>query len=313
MFLKTPYESRTLEAFDKLDLTLLVNRYIIQDFGYYSQHDKLLRAPFKKGNEVIQSVVLYGLSDVEKDIPEFQYPLMDKKGKWIAFDMRPFYTVDRREQTVMLKARYEAQIQTTINIISGLWAVGFNRDLYQFSFPHKVFAKWIANLIVKKVDIDVGAAIDIEVLAMIYYSRLFLEKNEREDERDKLLVRFKETYYNQGIFDRVYDMSKEMETLEDFCNLIPMVSGSSRLNNFSIDVLYPLVGNSWMGSHNRKMVQISLEYPPIFLGLVQHSIKSRSYSNSIIGQTAMSVGKRGDVAADFAKSLTLFLAEHYGV
>lgn len=312
MLLQQPYDSKTLQGFDKLDLTLLVNRYIIQDMGYNNSPDKILTTTFKKGDKEMQSVVLYGLSDNEVSIPDLEYPLVSGDGKWIAFDMRKYFSVDKREQTIKRKMMLDFDFRVLMCKLSGLWSVGYVNDLARFNFVATVFARWISGSVVRTHSIDVGQEIALHSLALIYYSRLFTNPGvDRVDEREKLLAQYRETYYNQGNFDAVYELSKDMETVEDFCALFQTVTGSEKLSGFSVGVLYETIKRSWFGGQGSRVTQIALEYPPIFIAMVHSALKNNSFKRSDIGTAAVSAGQRGK-GVEFLKAVDVFVSQNYG-
>lgn len=306
MLLKQPYDSKTLKNFSEAKLTLLINRYIINDYAYITQSVDIKPTDFVKDGIVLKPVILYGASAEEADIPELEFPIINNDRGWICFDMRKFYSVDRRTKAITPKSSFEFDFARLKNVLSGLWSVGFIKEMYQFTYPQAVFARWLSNVIGDKHGLKLDAKI-IEIMALIYYSRLFSDDTTRaNDELMKLKIRLSDMNYSPGLLEDVYSKTLEMNTLDDFCDLLYEVTGNVRLKDFNANLLIRLISTSWIGMNYRTFIALSLEYPPIFIAMAYFSVESNIYRKSIIGLAADSVGKRGK-REEFVDAINKFI------
>lgn len=312
MLLEQPYNSKTLENLNGTDLTFLVNRYIINDFIHLSKDQQLMKPDFKKGSEILKTVTLFGVSKDEENIPPLEFPLVNKDKKWICFDMRQYYKVDPRTKAITPKNNYESEFTEFRNVLSGLWSVGYIKEQYQFILPHLTFAKWITTLITSKFGLGLTEWSDLNILALIYYNRLFSPNNKHDqEEMDKFILRFKSQPFSHEQIRRVFEVAGDMETLEDFCAKAVLVSNSVRLQGFSVGVLLRLTSTSWMGMNYKHYLAIALEYPPIFIAICYYALRNNSFKRTIIGNHVDALSKRGNGEV-FIKEVDGFLKMNYG-
>lgn len=308
MFIEQPYESLTLKHFDQSRLTYLVNRYIIESYGYMLENKKIKRKEFKNGTKVLQQVTLLGMSDTENEIEDMTFPLINEEKGWICFDMRKYVKSDKRTGHFEYKRGGDIDFVNMRNELTALWYVGFTKEMYFFSLPHLAYAKWISSLIASKFMLNPKEELDINTLALIFYSRLFTDER-HEDDIDKLSVRFRDTLYTKGMLQDIYSRSLQMKTLEDFCGLLYEVTGNIRLKDFNVQMLYRLTQTSWMGIETKNNLAIAIEYPPIWIAMCYSSLVNNMFKKTNIGDKVESLSKRGEGQA-FIRSVDEFIKSH---
>lgn len=311
MLLEQPYDSRTFKHFDKSGLTYLVNRYIVGDYSELVNTGKVTPNTYKKGNIILKDVVMVGGSQIETDIEQLTFPVIFKEKGWMLKDYRSFHKFNKQTGEIVTAKTVALPITKTRDDLIALWACGYQNEMYTFKLPHLVYAEWLSSLIVNSVGIrDLNTKLQISCLALIYYVRQF--SNEREpDEKELIKVRFKDTMYNHGMLDQVYDASTEMETLEDFCSHISKVTGNIRLKDFNVPLLFRITQTSWSGQDYKKTLEVALEYPPLWIFMCLTALTNNMYKKTQIGSFAENIGKRGE-AQNFVKQIDIFLNENIG-
>lgn len=295
MFIQQPYDSVTLSKINKNEITSLVNRYITLDYAYIAQNENLLMKSFKRsdGSE-LRPVYLFGVSNTEDEIPPLDFPFMDPDGKWICFDMRHLFTADRNTKTFKPKRSMELEFIETRNQLTGIWCAGNDYNLSLYRLPHLVFGDWVAKLIASRFGLDLMEEAYISILGTIYYSRMFNNPIDEAKDLEILKATTNKMNYSPEMVDTVYQLSKEMFTLEDFCEHVYKITDNVRVKGFGVGVLYRITQSSWMGVGNQQNLSIALEYPPIWIAMVYCSLKDNVYNKTTIGNIAVKLGRRGD-------------------
>lgn len=306
MLLEQPYESKTITHINETELSYLVNRYIIESYSYMIQSKKITPEVFERNGKSLKAVYLFGLSDVENDIIDLDFPLINEEKGWICFDLRKYVTVDKQQGTFEYKRSSDLNFVNLRNKLTGLWGVDFINDQYLFSLPRRVFAQWLSGLISSKFGLDMQEKSDLEILSFIYYYRMFTNEVNREEEFVKLTLAMKDTFYTENMLRTVFDRCPNMNTLEDFCSVLEEVTGNVRLKGFSVAILYRLTQASWMGGDSRKNIALALEFPPIWIAMCYSSLESNFYNKTPIGSRMVTLSKRGEGEA-FVKSVNELL------
>jgi hypothetical protein len=143
----------------------------------------------------------------------------------------------------------------------------------------------------------------LKVLALLYYHSLFVDKLD-QDECDKLYIRFKSEFMLseellKDIFNKV---GSKLSGIESFCEACYTVTENVRFKGFTSAVLSTVIANSWFGLNSKENIMVGLEYPPVFISMVQAGVTSKSYSKSSLGQMITRLNKK-DKAGEFLKAL----------
>lgn len=312
MFLEQPYKSKTVSHINESELTYLVNRYIIESYSNLVSSKKIQHRQYTRDGRTLNAVYLLGLTTMETEIPDLEFPLINNEKGWICFDLRRFYSVDRSTGNVVPKRSTDINFLTIRNDLTGMWGVGAIKDLYFFRLPHMAFANWVSSLIASKFGLDVREKNDINIVAYIYYSRLFNRTPEdREGEFDKLAMRLKESFYSRGMLEEIYNKVGDMETIHDFCSCLADVTGSLRLKDFNAGVLLRLTQTGWMGVDSKQNIALCLEFPPFWIAMCYSSLVNNVYKRTTIGDKVQTLSGRGEGVA-FMKSVNELIEANVG-
>lgn len=311
MFLKQPYDSQSLLDLDRNKLTFLVNRYIITDYAHILNNDNLKQREFKKGNLILNPVILYGFTKGEEDIPELQFPLVNYEKNWILFDMRKHYAKAKSVHDIKLKSNFDTDIVVLRNKLAGLWSVGYVKEFSLMDAPRQVFSSWLSHTLSNFKSLQIVDKLVIQVLCEIYYYRLFSEKGVRnKNEKQILMSSFRKRSVSDNFFEAVYNKADDLDTLEDLCRLIGEVPETDRLKGFTVGVLLNLIKYDWIGIDQEEFIALSLEYPPFFTTMVYTALTSAGHKRSRIGQSAVNIPR--NMSTEFVTMVSTFLRQHVG-
>lgn len=293
MILKDPYSFKTLKLHHNSQIVSNINKYITIDYAYIKQKEKIKLKNFTDTYINLNPVILYGISDVEKDIPIFNHPIINTQNNWIALDLRPYVklTEDKLNYEVKNDSEYSLTIQRFI--LSGMWYVNKQSNIYSLKLGHFAFASWLSDNLTRKFGLDLNNQLQLRILGLIYYSHLFTDIY-TEDDFTKLVIRCKEDVLVPKIIEEIKESIKSpLESIDDFCKACYEVTDNIRLKDLDYTVLVNILSNNWMGSNGKELVVLSLEHPPTWLSLVYSSLTQRSFKKNFISTIVEKLNKRG--------------------
>lgn len=303
MVLKDPYDSKILKLLNKSSVISNINRYIITDYAYLRQKEKIKFKQFKNDYLELTPVVLYGLTDTEKEITPFNHPLISLENKWIALDLRSIVSVTKDKENYEIRNTSEYELAIERFILTGMWYTGKQDMLYGYKLPHIAFGNWLSENLTRKFGLDLTAQMHLKILSLIYYSKLFSDEFTNED-YTKLVIRLKDEIIVPKLVDEVYSKIEKLDDIDDFCRECYNVTGNIRLKNFDYNVLINIINNNWFGLNGKELVMLSLEHPPTWISLCYAAITQRSFNKNFIGNIVDKLNKRGR-GEEFIRALTL--------
>ena len=308
MILTEPYDFKTLKLLNNTQTTFHIDKYISIDYAFIRQKEKVNIKPFEDNYTKLTPVILYGLSDVEKEITPFNHPIINKEHKWIALDLRNVVKLSSDKENFEVRNDSEYNLSIQRFILTGMWAVGKQSSLYSLKFAHFCFANWLSENLTKKFGLDLNNQLQLRILALIYYSKLFTNSYS-EDDFNKLIIRLKEDILVPKLIEEVYTKINELENIDDFCKACYEVTGNIRLKSLDSNVLINTLANNWVGLNGKELVLLSLEHPPTWISLVFAALTQRSFSKNFIGNIVEKLNKKG-IGDEFLKALVFLTREH---
>jgi len=301
MILKEPYEFRTLKLVNLNNTILNINRYIAIDYMYIKQKEKVKIKTFIENDIILNPVILYGLSDIEKEIPSFSHPIINTDNKWIALDLRQYVKASKDNESYDIKNEAEYNLAIHRFILTALWYIGKQETLYSLKLGHFAFASWISENLTRKFGLDLNNQLQLRVLALIYYSHLFTNKFEEED-LHKLIIRSKTDSLVPNIIEEVNSKVSSLENINDFGKACYEVTGNIRLKDLDFSVLINVFSNNWLSSTGKELSLLSLEHPPTWLSLVYAALTNQSFKKNFISIVVERLDKKGK-GEEFIKEL----------
>lgn len=303
MINKTAYDTSYLSIFNATKVLENVRKYVIVDHYFVKEKAGVKIKSFSNGELYLDPVLLCGLSSMETDIDHVTQALIDPTNKISVLDLR-FCTKANKEKTEV-EIRNESEYAFTLNkyILSNLWYVGRIAELKDLKFSYIVFSSWLSDNLGKRFGLDLSDSFKLKVLALMYYHSLFVDKLD-QDECDKLYIRFKgEFMLSEELMKDIFaKVGGNLSTIESFCEACYAITDNVRLKGFNSAVLSTVIANSWFGLNSKENIMVGLEFPPVFISMVQAGVESKSYSKSSLGQMIVRLNKK-DKASEFIKAL----------
>lgn len=308
MILKDPYEFRSLKLLNNASTITNINSYITIDYVHIKEKEKLRIKPFTDLYTTLNPVILYGLSDIEKHIPVFHHPIVNLEHKWIALDLRPFVKINSTKDNYEIKNESEYSLAIYRYILTGMWYTGKQSSIYSLKLGHFAFSSWISDNLTRKFGLDLNNQLQLRILSMIYYSKLFTNEFTDED-FNKLIIRSKEDVLIPRLIEEVYEKAGDLENIDDFCKACYTVTDNIRLKGLDYSVLINILNNNWIGANGKELCLLSLEHPPTWLSLVYVSLTQRSFKKNFIASVVDKLDKRGK-GEDFINTLANIIHEY---
>lgn len=293
MILSSPIDFKYLKLNNNNELINNINKYITLVYAYIREKEKIKIKPFEENGIKLNPVILYGLSDIEKDIPNFNYPLINLANKWIALDIRQFVRLSSDKENYEIKNNSEYELALNRFILSGIWFVGKHSKLYSFKLPHIAFGEWLSSNLVRKFGLDINTSLKLKILGFIYYTRLFSNERDNTEELNKLIIRLKDDIVVSKLIEEVYGKIEKLENIDDFCENCYKVTDNIRLKNLDTVVLINTLQNNWFGVNAKDLIMLALEHPPTWISMVYMALIDRLYSKNFVGNIVEKISKRG--------------------
>lgn len=307
MILSDPYDFQSLKLSNASKHYNDINKYISISYMFIKNKEKVKIKPFTNEYVTLNPVILYGLSDLEKDIPTFKHPVINKEYKWIALDLRNAVKLNDTKEDYEIKNSMEYHFRLYRFMLTGLWSVGKQHSLYNLKLPHIAFGNWISENLTRKFGLDLNTQIQLKILAYIYYDRLFTNNYTSEDFA-KLIIRLKDDIFVQEAITNVYEKIQSLENIDDFCKACYDVTGNIRLKNLTFDVLINIFANSWMSIDGKEIALLALEHPPTWISMVYMSTVDRLLSKSNVGNTVSRMNRKNKIE-EFSQSFDQLIRE----
>lgn len=310
MILSSPYHFKPLQSQSDPRIAEYVNRYIITEYAYVRDRQSLKVKNFTDDNAVLRPVVLYGASEIEKDVPAFHHPYISTQYNWIAFDARALLRPGAPGEPAQPRNASEYAFGCTRFVLTGLWATGKQQSMYTPRLPHMAYAEWLSTNLARKFGLNITEQIKLFALSALYYRWQFIEQWS-EEETAKIKLRLQGEIFVESIIDDVIAAAGDLSSVEDFCTACHRVTQSPRLQGFTLGVLMNVLSNNWFAAQGQELVSLSLVHPPTWISLVDASLTSKTYRNSYIARVVEGKNKKG-AGDDFRKALTPLIRAQLG-
>lgn len=170
------------------------------------------------------------------------------------------------------------------------------------------FINWISKSLSSKLGLDPQQYLNTSVIVGYYFACLhYDEAHFGEDDKMKIVSQVSRwTRVPVANFMNIVDQLGYMNGIRDLVDALKQFSGSLRLNQLNVGLIYALLGGSWFGNNSRETVAVSLEHPPTFTALMKAALELRSYKNAMLSKVAAQ-HTRGGSDADYLKNLNFLL------
>ena len=223
----------------------------------------------------------------------FTHPIVKQKDhdeNNVYIDLRSFTRLDKASGDYVIKLNNEAIYEINRAHLNEVWV---NRDPFVLlnisPVPITVFAGWISENIARRFALTPREQLSLAIFSAYYYYCLFTDNDKFDEEDTNRIISSISRNLRCSSMDVIEILDKTpfvIENLKTFCTLLEEVTGSVRLKNFSLPVIYQLLNNSWFGLNARELIGVALEHPPTWIALVHAAYTERTYRNTVLARSA---------------------------
>lgn len=233
-------------------------------------------------------------------VPPFVMPITSKeygtrkvthvKGG-VVIDARSFSREDRVNGGTIIANQMQAELFFRMGDLTSLWVedpTSHIEFLRVGDLAANVYTRWIGQAIVSKLGLDMEAARDINILAATFYAHKFYSAEEAlsEDGVGKISHMINRwTRFPLANIEAIVPTLPYMSHIEDFIQAIHSTfEHNARIKQINAGFLIMSLGNSWFGYGAREISAVAIEYPPVFLSLVEAACNTKVWKRTYLGQ-----------------------------
>jgi hypothetical protein len=254
-----------------------------------------IEAAYSEGS--VQIVPLTNIKQVvggtalSNNIPAFSHPLItivhNREIGDMFIDVRSFGVFDNVNQVFKVRNDIDYKLMVARAKLNYLWVEENQVQLRDVSnAPMAIFASWISEAIGRRFALDPREQFNLGILAAIFYNSQFTNETEF-NERDKLrsinAITRALRASAQDVID-ILDKVSLVKSVTEFCALSEEVTGSIRLKELNVGILFSIMGGTWFGTNAKEMVAVAIEHPPTWLAILLASFTERTFRNSQIAK-----------------------------
>lgn len=239
-------------------------------------------------------------SDTFSDaIPAFAHPLLiqdprfspDKdKTSAVFVDVRPFGKWDQLQHKYQVRNEAEYDVAVRRARLTSLFlhnSPTMLRDVTPVAMM--VYALWISQNVQRRYSLDPSEQKLLQIYAAFFYQCLFIEGEdlpEREKQRMAATIARVTKISAQEIFDVLDKFDKPLHDVREFVGRMSEVTGSIRLQEMNVGLLYQILSGTWFSSQRGELVAVAIEHPPTWIAMLYAAYDERSYQHSGIATIA---------------------------
>ena len=252
----------------------------------------------------VKPVFITGFYDSEDEIPLFTHSItINYKGTdYLCTDLRLY--INTKEYKLNKDLKNSIRNKTEYNFVRSKAVIELawlNGDLSyikdNLKFAAHVFAINISEAISRAYALDEGDRRKLNILCLVYYRSLFLDRDELSYDNKELAMihSVKVLGVSDRMFKEVVDKINDIKNINDFVAAIKLVLENPRLNNFNTVVLLTLVRNTWYGNNAKDYISISLEHMPTWLAIVYTALNEKTYKSSMVYRICEKIKKASNL------------------
>lgn len=254
-----------------------------------------------------------------QEVPAFMLPITseeygDRKlndNGAVFMDGRSFMRKEQRTATGFIVANQtQADFTVRLGELTALWVKDRSlRDdfLRVGDLAPQVYIAWLSGLITGKLGVDEVAAREIQIITGLFYIHQFYGADEALGSRGKetamkLIQRWTRAPI-QSIISIVESVGY-MNLLEDYvAELRKYFAANTRIVQVNVGFITMSLGRSWFGFGAQEICGAALEYPPVFLALVEAAANIKVWRKTQLGTLVQRIGMVGRTMEEFVRSM----------
>jgi hypothetical protein len=254
------------------------------------------------------------------NIPVTRHELGDRKAAnsdAVFIDGRSFMKKDLNQaggQIVNNQTQYDFSIRMAELTAYWVQHEATRLDLMRTSdMPASVFIAWISGAASRNLSLDEATAQVLQILTGIYYAHLYHDEAEATSPRGKGTITKLVQRWTRAPVATVATMVEScsyMGSLPDYIEVVKQVfAQNTRVSLLNNALIVMTLNKSWMGFGSEDVIAASLEYPAIFLALVEAASNSKVFRRSSLGRLVERFDT-GDIGKKYSQALSVLVGRN---
>lgn len=237
----------------------------------------------------------------------------------VVVDGRSFTKIDRNTREAVITNQMSADFFLRMGRLTALW-VGDEAVREDFmrsgDIAASVYIRWISTAIVSKLGLDLEVAREVQIIVGAFYAHHFYPVDEVTSDKGKeKVVRLvhRWTKHPLDLVTSTIEQLPYMSHLEDLVEgLRNHFQNNTRIGQINAGFIVMSLGHSWFGYGAREISAVALEYPPVFLALVEAACNTKVWKRTHLGQIVdkLNIGRS---AESFVRSMGILASQELKV
>ncbi|QTH80310.1 hypothetical protein PA10_00110 [Pseudomonas phage pPa_SNUABM_DT01] len=237
----------------------------------------------------------------------------------VFMDGRSFMRKENRSDSgFVVNNQMQADFFNRIGELTALWiAQPIMREDFMRTgdIAAQVYISWLSSAITNKLGVDLEVAREIQIITAVFFAQQFHSAEDSVSDRGKekfvkLIQRW--TRHPIQLIQSIVESLPYMELLSDFVKALQEhFSQNTRVTQVNTGYLVMSLGRSWFGYGATEIASVALEYPPVFLALVEAAANAKVWRKTHLGKLVENLNQ-SRAAESFARSMEILAGEARG-
>ncbi len=276
------------------------------------------------GGLVPSGNAVFFVTPLAERIPAFTMPVTSVEyasrklddGGWVFMDARSFMRRDRNSGSGTVMAnQFQADFWQRMGDLTALWVKEptLREDFLRVGdLPAMTYISWLSQSIAQKLGLDMEVAREVQIVTAVYYAHHFFEADEALSEKGKAKILKLVSRWTRAPIPLIEQVGSDlpyMTLLDDYIKALHThFAHNTRISQINVGFLIMTLGRSWFGYGAQEISAVALEYPPIYLALIEAACNNKVWRKTHLGKLVerFAIGR---VAQEFGRSMEVLAGQ----
>lgn len=240
-------------------------------------------------------------------------------GDAVFIDGRSFMRKEQRSDSgYVVNNQLQADFFVRIAELTALWVKDQSiRDDFTRvgDIAAQAYVSWVSQAISSKLGLDLEVARELQIITAAFYLHQFHSADEITSPRGKekamkMISRW--TRHPIQIIDGVISNLPYMDLLDDYAKAVQEhFSTNTRVAQINAGFVIMNLNGSWFGYGSKEICAVALEYPPVFLALVEAAANGKVWRKTHLGRIVERLAT-GRLGQEFSRSMEVLAGKARG-
>ena len=279
------------------------------------------------GGLVAEGASVIVVTPANENVPAFTLPITAEEyaerklsdSKAVFMDGRSYMRREQRSDVgFVVNNQLLADFFVRIGELTALWVndPSIRGDFIRVGdLAPQTYISWVSHAIGNKIGIDLDVSRELQIITASFYLHQFHASDDIVSEKGKekavkMISRW--TRAPVPLIQGIVDQLPYMNLLEDYVAAVHAHFGSnSRVHQINVGFIVRALNTSWFGYGAQEISSVALEYPPVFLALVEAAANAKVWRKTYLGRLVekLATGRAGQ---EFSRSMEVLAGQARG-